>query len=338
MAEPTSHTPDDTDAFGLEEELGGRRPPTLDATEDLETIGGPAPDDGRSPPLPHDGYCLFTAGAAGVGKSTLQHALIHRLHTDENIQFKLRNTEGLEHQDPALQEWIYRFDRGEFPERTPRGTLQTFFVEFGQRRPLARLSFVEISGEHFQAILPDSATPGRLPELHQDLEYILTSERVKKLFVFVADAARHQGRKDDEDAAQGDRDQALYEDMLFSRLLAWVKSVGVKRIRLLFAAAKWDAVRYRNLDPENFFRKHFPQTRAELKTFETAKVYYVRFSIGEIETRSEESRQVMQIVQHNYQPIERLINWIHINATGRRLKGYPPIEPTLWERIKRWAA
>ena len=70
------------------------------------------------PPLPQGGFCLFTAGAVGSGKSTLQHALIHRLFTDERIAFSFRNEEGETHQDPELLEWIKRFQNGEFPKRT----------------------------------------------------------------------------------------------------------------------------------------------------------------------------------------------------------------------------
>ena len=291
-----------------------------------------------APPLPHGGYCLFTAGIVGSGKSTLQHALIHRLYTDERMDFAFRNEEGETHHDPALQEWIFQFDRGEFPERT-QGRLRTFFVEFGQRQRRVKLSFAEISGEHFQAILPSSEQPESSPRLAPDLEHILTTKAVRKLFLFAADTTRHDSGNAVRQSAD-DRDQALFEDMLFFALLSRIRKLGLSRIKLLFAATKWDEAPNRNLDPERFFRAHFPQTRAALRGFPKAQVQYIRFTVGNVQTAEEGSDRGsrVQIVKHDFTPVERVIQWIHTHATGRRLRGYPAMRPTPWERIKRWAA
>ena len=290
------------------------------------------------PPLPRGGFCLFTAGAVGSGKSTLQHALVHRLYKDERIDFSFRNEEGEEHHDPDLQEWIFQFDRGEFPERT-QGRLQTFFVEFGQRRRPVKLSFAEMSGEHFQAILPRSGQPELSPNLTPDLEHILTTKDVRKLFLFVADTTRHDPGRALQQSTD-DRDQALFEDMLFFALLSRIRELGLSRIRLLFAATKWDEAPNRNLDPERFFRAHFPQTRSALRRFPKAQVQYIRFSIGEVRTveGGPDRRPRVQIAKHDFAPIERVIQWIHTHAADRALRGYPAIRPTLWERIKGWAA
>ena len=291
-----------------------------------------------APPLPHGGYCLFTAGAVGSGKSTLQHALIHRLYTDERIDFSFRNEEGESHHDPDLQDWIFQFDRGEFPERT-QGRLQTFFVEFSQRQRPVKLSFAEISGEHFQAILPRNGQPELSPNLAPDLEHILTTKGVKKLFLFVADTTRHSPGRALQKSTD-DRDQALFEDMLFFALLNRIRELGLSRIKLLFAATKWDEAPNRNLDPERFFRTHFPQTRATLRRFPKAQVQYIRFTIGSVQTAEGESNRGsrVEIVKHDFTPIERVIQWIHTHAAGRTLRGYPTIRPTLWEKIKGWAA
>ena len=285
------------------------------------------------PPLPQGGSCLFTAGAVGSGKSTLQHALIHRLYRDERIDFSFRNEDGEALHDPDLQEWIFQFDRGEFPERTPRSRLQTFFVQFGQRGRPVKLSFAEISGEHFQAILPRSGQPELSPNLAPDLEHILTTRDVKKLFLFVADTTRHDpGREQSTD----DRDQALFEDMLFFALLGRIRELGLSRIRLLFAAAKWDEAPNRNLDPERFFRAHFPQTRSALRRFPKAQVQYIRFSVGDV--RKVEGGSGVEIAKHDFAPIERVIQWIHTHAAGKKLRGYPTIRRTLWDWIKELAA
>lgn len=290
-----------------------------------------------APPLPHGGHCLFTAGTVGSGKSTLQHALIHRLYKDERIDFTFRNEEGKEHHDPELQEWIFQFDRGEFPERT-RGRLQTFFIEFGQRQRSVKLSFAEISGEHFQAILPRSGQPESPRHLDPDLEHILTTKGVRKLFLFAADTTRHDPENDLQKSAD-DRDQALYEDMLFFVLLGRIRELGLSRINLLFAATKWDEAPNRNLDPERFFRAHFPQTRAVLRRFPKAQVQYIRFTIGNVQTAEDPGQgSRMQIAKHDFAPVDRVIQWIHTHAAGRTLQGYPAIRPTLWEKIKGWAA
>ncbi len=236
---------------------------------------------GLAPPLPKGGHCLFTAGAVGAGKSTLQHAIIHCLHRDEGIDLTFRSGDGNAHHDPDLQDWSFRFDRGEFPDRTRVGTLQTFFVEFGQNRRPVRLSFVEISGEHFQAILPQSDRPDHAPQLAPDLEYILTTKAVTKLFLFVADTTQHYLAGSSAES-RDDRDQDPYEDMLFSCLLNRIRDLGMNRINLLFAATKWDKAPNRNLDPERFFRAHFPQTRAALRRFPKAQVQYIRFTIGNV--------------------------------------------------------
>ena len=302
------------------------QPVGIDGDDELSAIQA-------GPPLPQGGSCLFTAGAVGSGKSTLQHALIHSLYRDERIDFSFRNEDGEALHDPDLQEWIFQFDRGEFPERTPRSRLQTFFVQFGQRGRPVKLSFAEISGEHFQAILPRSGQPELSPNLAPDLEHILTTRDVKKLFLFIADTTRHDpGREQSTD----DRDQALFEDMLFFALLGRIRELGLSRIRLLFAAAKWDEAPNRNLDPERCFRAHFPQTRSALRRFPKAQVQYIRFSVGDV--RKVEGGSGVKIAKHDSAPIERVIQWIHTHAADRALRGYPAIRPTLWDRIKGWAA
>ena len=290
-----------------------------------------------TPPLPHGGHCLFVVGNVSAGKSTLQHALIHRLYTDERIDLTFRNEAGDTHQDPALQDWIFRFDRGEFPERTPREYFQTFFIEFGQRQILTKLSFVEISGEHFRQILPSSSQRNPAPQLDPKLEHILTTQAVKKFFIFLADTTRHDPAQVPNKSSD-DRDQDLYEDMMFSCLLNRLRALGLNRIKILIAATKWDKAPNRNLDPERFFRRHFPGARAALRRFQKAQVQYIRFSIGNVQIDESGNSGVSGITKADFVPIERVIQWIHTQATGKSLKGYPAIRPALWEKIKGWAA
>lgn len=281
--------------------------------------------------LPKDGTCLVTAGAASSGKSTLQRALIHKLFTDEDVRLEFRDGDGEPLHDPELQRWIFDFDRGVFPDRTVwREKFQTFFIEFGQGQRLVRLSFAEISGEHFQALLPGEGRPAA--DLGRDLEHVLTTRDVKKLFVFVADSTR-DGNPERSDE---DHKQALYEDMMFSELLNQLKQIGLNSIRLLFVAAKWDEVTNRNQAPKRFFQRRFPQTRSMLRRFAKADVKYIRFSVGEV--RGPRNGKAAEIVRHDEMYAARVANWIHHHATGRTLRGYPRIGTTLWEKVKVWAA
>ncbi len=294
-----------------------------------------------APPLPKGGYCLFVVGAVRSGKSTLLHALIHRLYTDEHINLTFQNEDG--ETDPSIEllDWINRFDRGEFPERTPTGTLQAFFIEFGQGRQPIKLSFIDISGEHFVNILQQKNQPDPEHRLPSELEHILTATDIKKLFVLVSDTIRHEPATMANRSSDDRGDQRLFEDMVFSELLTYIRDLGLNRIRLLFVAAKWDSTQNRNRDPKQFFGQHFPQTRSTLRGFERAQVQYIRFTVGTLRIKGGEANDLSSrpiIEKHDFLPISRVIQWIHTHATGRGLSHYPPVRLTLWQKIKRWAA
>ena len=315
--------------------------------EVLKSIPIPRGDNDTSsiietPPLPPDGYCLITAGAVGAGKSSFQNSLIHRLYRDDRIVFNVRNEDGDTYQSPKLQDWILRFDRGDFPSSTSRNLLQAFNIEFGaDKRFLAKLSFIEISGEHFQDVLPTPSDPeNHSPRLNSSLQSILTTSSVKKIFVFVADSTRYDPKHPSHDSTD-ERDQPLYQDMLFSCLLNEIRRLGLKRIRLLFIASKWDAVSFPNTSTKKFFQQHFPRTRATLRNFSNTNEYYLQFSVGKIQDVKKEDNKkniTKKIVKHNYSQIDRVIHWIYFQVKDRKLKGYPPVRLTLWEKIKNWAA
>ena len=92
--------------------------------------------------------------------------------------------------------------------------------------------------------------------------------------------------------------------------------------------------------PRTVLPSALSQTRAKLRSFPKAHVQYIRFTIGNVRTRDETSAHQslgQEIVKRDFTPIELVIQWIHTHATGRTLRGYPSIRPTLWERIQGWA-
>ena len=286
-------------------------------------------------PLPHDGTCLLTAGAANSGKSTFLRAFMHRIWTDERLNLVFRDADGEPLADPELQRWVFEFDRGDFPERTPVGKLQSFFIEFGQQSRSITLSFVDLSGEDYQRIVPESGSERVQAELTEEVEHILTSRSVRKLLVFVTDAKRGRTKKG-APASKEDLDQALYEDMMFFTILNRIHALGVRRIQLLFVASKWDTMVNRNEPPARFFRQRLPKTRATLKRFDNVKVQYLRFSVGEVKRSTLTGEE--RIARHDPVPVSRVVQWVHVHACGRKLKGYPKLQPSLWDRMKGWVS
>ena len=283
------------------------------------------------PALPKGGTCLLTAGVVSSGKTTLLHALIHRIYTDETVDFAFRDANGDALHDPELQHWIFNYDAGHFPAgRTPVGKLQTFFIEFGQGRRAVKLSFADLSGEDYEGVVPARGSEAAEAVLDDGLEHILTTRDVKKLIIFVAD-----GTRGEKPASTEERDQALFEDMMFFVLLNRIRKLGVRRIRVLFVATKWDRVHERNLSARRFFKRRFPQTRAALRRFHMADVQYIRFSVGEVGKWPDGKDR---IVRHDATPISRVVQWIYSHAAGRPLKGYPPMRRGLWSRLKEWVA
>lgn len=289
-------------------------------TAETATHGGSV---NEMPMEPMRGHCLVTIGVVGCGKSTLQNALIHRLHTDERVQFHMQGGDVAEQQE--LRDWVYRFDRKELPPRTPVGLLQKFSIEFGQKKRLPRLNFMEISGEEIESILPTDDNP--TPRFNERLEDILLDRNLNKLFVFVSDSSRYQDATGQTDVDTGK--PRLYEDMLFNALLLHFKDVGLGKLNILFLAGKWDKVRHQNQDPEKFFKTNFPQTRSTIRySSGNIKIQYIRFTIGRV--HEDEN----WILSHDFTPIERVIQWIHQGCTRTPLKGYPRMRPTLWGKIK----
>ena len=280
--------------------------------------------------IPAGSNCLFT-GTVSAGKSTLQHALVHRLWKDDRIRLQFWDMQsGLpqeQKQDGVLMDWVVKFDRGELPKRTPKDTFDTFSVEFGVAKgKQIKLSFVEISGEHFDDVLPKPDQPDHEPDLMPEMVRLLTNKRINKYFVFVADTDR-----------QLDAKATLQQDTLFSRVLEEFKSLKLRRIRVLFLAAKWDQVANKNLHPRQFFRRHFPNSMAALRDYRGARVQYIRFTIGQVAPPAGDGG-ALQILQRDLEPVERVINWVYFHVTGKRIPGYPLVNETLWERIKRLAS
>ena len=284
--------------------------------------------------LPKGGTCLITAGNTSSGKSTMHRALIHHLFTDEDVQMEFLNGQGEPMINKDLKDWILDFDRGEFPDRNVwNQNMDTFFIEFGQGRRMVNLSFFEISGEAFKKLIPGPDHPPI--DLIKGMEDILMAKEVNKLFIFVTDSMRNGNLE----GSRRDEDQFLFDDMMFSELLSQIRQLGIRRIRLLFVAAKWDSVAGRAQTPRRFFMRKFPSTRATLKRFSLSDVTYIRFSVGDVQKQKNSTgERVDTIMKHDPLFAARVANWIYHKACGRPLKGHPRVDMTLWERIKGWAA
>lgn len=279
------------------------------------------------------GNYIFTVGDVSCGKTTLQNILIYRLWTNESIIFEYAHSRGDHRHNALLNDWVTSFAQGEFPERTNKGLLQEFNVSFGQsKRKPVKMNYLEISGEDIKSIVPGLTT--QKPALNSQLNQYLKLDKINKRFIFVSDCELH---------ASGQSNQAgLAEDILFNELLEYLASphgIGLKRINILFVAAKWDLVKDQyHGGAEEYFRRHFPQTRAFAKR-PGIHAAYIPFTIGTVDLQEEEGgRMTQRIKSLENRYVDLMIQWIYNSYTGHSLLGFPKIVPTYLDRLKSFVA
>ena len=276
------------------------------------------------------GNFLFTVGSVASGKSTLQNFLVHRLHVDENIHFDRTSSDGNTASEAYLNAWVQNIAAGYLPERTHKGVLREFNVRFGQRgKPNLDFSFIEIAGEDIRSIVPTAEH--KQPRLHEHLERYLRQGGVNKRFLFVSDASRNRLGKG-----------RFEEDVLFDTLIRYLLSdtgVGLRKLNLLFIAAKWDVVQNEYKSDRQYFQTNFPQTRSTIKASPKIHASYMPFSVGTVVVERRENGEAvsrLKAVEKRY--AELLISWIYHSFTQRHLKGYPRVTLSFWDRIKDYFA
>ena len=275
-----------------------------------------------------NGNYIFTVGDVSSGKSTLQNILLYRLWTNEHIVFDYNHKTDDHRHDAILNGWVEKFSKGFFPERTRDGLLQDFAISFGQKnRKSVSINFLEISGEDIKSIVPDLR--GTKPKMHSQLEQLLRLRKLNKRFVFVSDCEVH--------AKNATGESGLGEDILFSELLEHLhtpKGIGLKRLNILFVAAKWDMVKQQYAGGiQEYFTTHFPNTKA-FANRAGIDATFVPFSIGSVKMEPGDGDTISpRIATLDNQYVDYLIQWIYHSYTGRSLTGFPSIVESKFKRF-----
>lgn len=274
------------------------------------------------------GDFLFTVGATGSGKSTIQSFLVHRLASHPSVVYTPASADGDPKNDAYLNGWVQNIANGFFPRRTERGQVREFNISFGQasRRTLD-LSFIEIAGEDIHSIVPTVESHERENlRLSQHLEQYLREPHVNKRFMFITDAgARGSGK---------DRQSPYSDDILFCTLIRYLLSdtgIGLKRLDILFVVSKWDQIKNDYRTHKQYFKSHFPNTLATVAKSSRIKSSFMPFSVGEVDTTDQSTPRILR-KERKY--VDTLISWIYESFSQRRLEGFPRVNKSLWERIK----
>jgi len=275
-----------------------------------------------------NGNYVFTVGNVSSGKSTLQNLFLYRLWTNEHIVFDYCHETADHRHDAILNGWIESFSKGIFPERTKANLLQNFSIAFGQNnRKSVKINFLEISGEDIKTIVPDLR--GSKPKIHSQLEQFLRLRKLNKRFVFVSDCEKHTTGSTSE--------SGLGEDILFSELLEHLQTpqgIGLKRLNILFVAAKWDMVQHQYTGGvQEYFNRHFPNTKAFTKR-SGIEATFIPFSVGSVKMDSTDGKNPsLRIATLENQYADFLIQWIYHSYSGRTLTGFPSIVESNIKRV-----
>jgi len=285
------------------------------------------------------GNYVFTVGNVSSGKSTLQSLLVARLWSREDIQFRYNCQKGDHRHDHLLNEWVDNIRHGILPPRTKQGRLQEFNVSFGQaKKRHLDVSFLEISGEDIKSIVPTLDVDER-PRLNTQLvEYLRAKKsRINKRFIFVSDCQANRA------LAERSQPRSTSEDILFNALLRYLlgkDGLAMERLNLLFVAAKWDTVTQDYRTVQQYFQRHFPQSRAVLQS-ERCTAVYVPFSVGTladvaIPDDSPDSQHLeKRIVSLESYYIDVVIQWLYHSFTGSQLRNMPKIRQGWPDKILR---
>lgn len=254
---------------------------------------------------------VWAIGRPGSGKSvTLSHLLrylmtnsSHTIAFDDAVEVSSDGTVARAHN--LVEDWVKKWDRGQFPDRTPMGNpleisiLARKIREKGQ--PL-KLTMIESSGEDYAYFL-------RASKLLPSLERYIAEPDSRLIFLFCSNEAT-----------------IASDDLLFSSFLTHVMTIISKTKRKRFDATLLacdpDMCQQRlafqrqcpytgePLDSEGFLEAFLPKTHAILASlFPDCRLR--PFSIGTIETSVVDEVRVPRVSQPKFEDAEALYEWIN---------------------------
>lgn len=260
------------------------------------------------------GNYIFTVGNVTSGKSCIQSMLVHRLMNRRDISLSFSNKKGEDIHDYLLNEVIRKIDNGDLPDRTAQGKIQEFNIRFVPEnlKPL-EFNFLEISGEDIKTIIP-SGERNNKPSLNENLTLYLRTPKVKKSFIFVADATRTKLNHELKDNPS--------EDVLFNMLISHFlsKAIGLKNIHILFLVSKWDKVESEYVSVRQYINDHFPQTMALLNSQSNYfQVTYAPYSLGDVVVEKRNGRLKPTLIRIEPSYTDTVLRWLYKTHTGKIL-------------------
>ena len=278
------------------------------------------------------GNCLLSFGFPGSGKTTFQSFLLSYLKDAGPFQHVVQVPQRENGSDWKGREivhgWLDRWDEGRFPEPTPamEDDIQEIHLEAsttGGKRLSCELSFLEVSGELLQRVLPEG---GQSPEIARILQAYLENERLKFVVMLMINP----------DVPRNDR--------LFSGLMAYLDHnfPGFRdRMSLGIILSKPEACleelrKFHSADNRQDFRRLDGDAQAAYLNRFCGETYQIwrnwpepkrtllsPLHLGEITTIQGEQR----LKDPNYHHVEQIFFWIVEQFTGQRPG------PTWWQRF-----
>jgi hypothetical protein len=310
------------------------------AEEDAPSIAdGPLPQRGRSRLFSDDisqksGNYIFTFGFPGSGKTTFHSFLTRYIMEEGPFKTEFLNKLGDGESDYDINRmvttWKNEWREGRFPEPTPVGDDQIRELSFevtpfqGVRTPL-QFTFLEVSGEMLQAVLP---TENQDPSLSRILRGLLENSNINLSLMLILNPDVHNN------------------DELFLNFLSYMDNNLEFDIRAraslgILISKPRDALRTlkelrSGYDSVAELRGEYCEDFVEQFAKSTYRIWYDwpnpkkkmigRLHLGEIEFDGEKYR----LTNPDYASIGQIFGWVYHQFTGRKLG------PTPLQRMLRW--